>query len=172
MRTFWLVLLVGCGTPQISMDAGADGAAADVVTESTSDTSPADVECPDRDNDRHLDRACGGDDCNDNDPAIAPGLPARCSSMDFNCNGTPDHQENASQDALDRWCRENVRSTDYLTWSSPPRCVRPNGNLSFPYASAAADVRCMACDRNTMTNMYGCACWTDRTGERMCMPGM
>lgn len=42
MRTFWLVLLVGCGTPQISMDAGAD-ALADAAVDAAPPCSP---QCP------------------------------------------------------------------------------------------------------------------------------
>jgi hypothetical protein len=155
------------GADAASIEAGNTEAAAAV------DAPAPDAACPDRDNDGHRDRACGGDDCNDGDPAIAPGLPARCAAADYNCNGTADHEEGASQDTLDRWCRENVRSADYLTWSHPPRCVRPNGNLTYPYASRPADVRCMACSATPMMpGMYGCACYVDRTGERTCPPGM
>lgn len=167
-RVLLLVAAAGCGTPTVSMDAVSEAAAEASITDAFPEAAPEAAVCPDEDNDGHRARACGGDDCNDSDPAIAPGLPPRCSMLDFNCNGSPDATEGASQDSLDRWCRTNVRSTDYLSWSHPPRCVR-DGTLPFPYRSQI--VRCMACSETPrMPGMYGCACWSDRTGEQQCSP--
>jgi len=45
--------------------------------------------CADRDNDGFRDAACGGNDCNDNDPAVNPGAVETCATLrDLNCDGT------------------------------------------------------------------------------------
>ena len=45
--------------------------------------------CPDRDNDGFRDAACGGNDCNDGDPAIHPAAVETCATLrDLNCDGT------------------------------------------------------------------------------------
>ena len=40
----------------------------------------------DADGDKHLDVACGGDDCDDHDPTTFAGAPERCDGKDNNCN--------------------------------------------------------------------------------------
>jgi len=50
--------------------------------------------CPDRDGDGHTDAACGGDDCDDGDSAIYPGVAEVCTDgVDNNCNGQVDCSE-------------------------------------------------------------------------------
>lgn len=45
--------------------------------------------CVDRDNDGFRDRACGGNDCDDTNPAVNPGAVESCaSSADLDCDGT------------------------------------------------------------------------------------
>jgi hypothetical protein len=44
----------------------------------------------DADGDGHYDQACGGDDCNDNDPTIYLGHPELCDGKDNDCNGLID----------------------------------------------------------------------------------
>lgn len=46
--------------------------------------------CGDVDGDGYEDAACGGDDCNDSDPTIHPGMPELCDMIDNNCNGVVD----------------------------------------------------------------------------------
>ena len=48
------------------------------------------VECWDDDGDGYEDAACGGDDCNDADPTLTPGMPELCDAIDNNCNGAVD----------------------------------------------------------------------------------
>jgi hypothetical protein len=44
--------------------------------------------CPDRDNDGFRAAACGGNDCNDDDPAVNPGAVETCATLrDLNCDG-------------------------------------------------------------------------------------
>ncbi len=56
------------------------------------DTDTPDVIDPtcDKDNDGHLSLECGGDDCDDNDPARFPGQFEICNGIDDNCNGIAD----------------------------------------------------------------------------------
>ncbi len=53
------------------------------------DTDTLDPEC-DKDNDGHLSFACGGFDCDDNDPTRFPGQFEICNGIDDNCNGLTD----------------------------------------------------------------------------------
>jgi hypothetical protein len=47
----------------------------------------ADPGCPDRDGDGVADQACGGQDCDDTNPQVAPGMPEVCDAHDNNCDG-------------------------------------------------------------------------------------
>ena len=53
------------------------------------DAGAPDAGC-DNDNDGHLAIACGGDDCNDNDPLTYPEAPELCDGIDENCDGVAD----------------------------------------------------------------------------------
>ena len=50
----------------------------------------AGVRCPDLDQDGYRDAACGGNDCDDSDPAVHPGAAELCNGADDNCNGQTD----------------------------------------------------------------------------------
>ena len=79
------------------------------------DCSGADLECApplcaDVDGDGYEDVACGGDDCNDNDPLIHPGATETCGDgVDQNCSGS------------DQPCGEGHAN---LTWSGPETCLQ------------------------------------------------
>ncbi len=47
-------------------------------------------QCADADNDGYASVTCGGDDCNDSDPTINPGVAELCNGVDDNCNGQID----------------------------------------------------------------------------------
>ncbi len=47
-------------------------------------------ECADADGDSHMDQACGGDDCNDDNEHVFPGAPELCDSVDNQCPGDPE----------------------------------------------------------------------------------
>ncbi len=76
------------GGAQAGADSGAqtgpDAGAADTGTNSGADASGS---CPDRDHDGAADSACGGTDCDDNNPAVAPGMPEVCDTLDNDCDG-------------------------------------------------------------------------------------
>jgi len=44
----------------------------------------------DGDGDGHAPTGCGGDDCNDGDPGVHPGVADVCNGRDDNCSGTTD----------------------------------------------------------------------------------
>jgi len=46
--------------------------------------------CPDADADGHQSEACGGDDCDDQNPYISPTAAEQCNGLDENCDGVAD----------------------------------------------------------------------------------
>jgi glycosylphosphatidylinositol phospholipase D len=54
----------------------------------------------DEDGDGALAQAFGGDDCDDTDPGVAPGLPEQCDGVDQDCDGRVDEDP---ADGLTRW---------------------------------------------------------------------
>ena len=79
------------------------------------DCSGADLECEpppcaDVDGDGYEDAACGGDDCDDNDPLIHPGATETCGDgIDQNCSGA------------DLPCGDGHAD---LTWTGPETCLQ------------------------------------------------
>jgi len=69
--------------------------------------------CPDSDGDGHLDSACGGDDCDDSDPGIHPGIAeVSCNYVDDDCDGAL-HTDEIDDDG-DGWdeCGGDCDDTD------------------------------------------------------------
>ncbi len=53
----------------------------------------ADALCDDADADGYQDLACGGDDCDDADPAVNPGADELCNGLDDDCDGQVDEDD-------------------------------------------------------------------------------
>jgi hypothetical protein len=130
---------------------GAD-AGVDVAMDIASEPFP-DVVC-DRDLDGFRSRECGGDDCNDSDPAVHPRALTRCVFEDSDCNGTPDWM--ASRSTLDAWCVSTAPGPDAL--AAGPWCATPLISTG-PY-TVRNDALCAACrvDSSAPGGAF-CVCW-------------
>ncbi len=78
----------------------------------------------DRDSDGHVGSQCGGDDCNDNNPLVHPGVPEgppnseTCTDhIDNNCDGKID-----AEDIGCRTCNANPDCEDALYCTGPEKC--------------------------------------------------
>jgi hypothetical protein len=69
------------------------GEAAEVCDTVDQDCDSLILDAPgaDDDGDTHLDGTCGGDDCDDSDATIHPGVVPACETADRDCNGHPDN---------------------------------------------------------------------------------
>ena len=75
----------------ISVGAGCDdGDACTGLGACTADGGCAKGSPKDADNDGYVDKACGGNDCDDNQASIHPGATEICDNIDQNCDGTVD----------------------------------------------------------------------------------
>jgi hypothetical protein len=86
-----LLLLISCGSvsqPVLSTPKDAMPDVYGTPDAAVSDT-PAAV-CPDLDGDGHTQIACGGDDCDDNNRLVHPGLAEVCDGIDNDCNQMTD----------------------------------------------------------------------------------
>jgi hypothetical protein len=72
------VALVACAPPSPALDAAAiDDASAVADAPAPRDSGT----CVDNDNDGHPSAACGGDDCDDNNPRVNPGVQETCDNL-------------------------------------------------------------------------------------------
>jgi hypothetical protein len=69
----------------------------DMCAEATKTCSSIVLAAQDADQDTYLDLACGGQDCDDTDPARYPGAPELCDQKDNDCNGKVDDKSVAPQ---------------------------------------------------------------------------
>lgn len=129
------VLAADVGIDAASADAGGDVAAVDaapvdVGADALTDRAvAADVNCrnpreADRDGDGQESIACGGMDCNDDDPLVGPNAAEFCDGIDQNCDGNADGPlpDGGIDTASARWCESRIGS------GSPgpnTRCVLP-----------------------------------------------
>jgi len=107
--------------------------------------------CPDADGDGHTLASCGGDDCNDNDPSIHPGVAEICGDgIDNNCDGKADCADMAcSTDVACAGCSAGDLDGDgYSTAGGtcgPVDCDDTNSTV-FPGALEICDTRDTNCD--------------------------
>jgi MYXO-CTERM domain-containing protein len=98
--------------------------------------------CPDRDGDGFRDRACGGNDCNDNDRAVNPAAVEDCAATrDLNCDGsTPMCPSNTT-------CVNGLCAPTCVEGGCPEgqTCITPDaGGNSYCLPSPCATVTCPA----------------------------
>lgn len=98
--------------------------------------------CPDRDGDGFRDRACGGNDCNDNDRAVNPAAVENCAATrDLNCDGsTPMCPSNTT-------CVNGLCAPTCVEGGCPEgqTCITPDaGGNSYCLPSPCATVTCPA----------------------------
>ena len=96
-------LFVDVGDPHLSVNSPCIDSGVDVGVRGDLDGDPRPMgigfdmgadefpgECPDLDDDGYTDARCGGEDCDDLDPATNPGAHERCDGVDNDCDGRRD----------------------------------------------------------------------------------
>ncbi len=106
----------------------------------------------DADEDGYIDLDAGGDDCNDDDPAIHPGAEETCDGQDNNCDGVVDEGV-TEQFYTDRDADGFGDADDWTEACTPPKDTVTNGDdcddldpLSYPGADEICDEKDNNCD--------------------------
>lgn len=116
------------------------------------DVGPMEGACDDRDEDGYLSTACGGTDCDDDDPNVSPGAFEICDDgIDNDCNELVDEADPACSgcvpDAFDAFERVAatflglnagafvIRGDRYWLWHQESRTVMREGSLAELWAS-------------------------------------
>src|SRR5581483_9592684 len=66
------------------------------------------AKCMDADGDTYASALCGGDDCDDGDPAVHPGAPELCNGVDDDCDGVVDDHLAANACEAPLVCRDGA----------------------------------------------------------------
>jgi MYXO-CTERM domain-containing protein len=74
--------------------------------------------CPDADMDGAIDEACGGEDCDDADPATYPGAPEICDEIDQDCDGDIEDDEDDDDNDLETPCEGDCDDTNAAVLST------------------------------------------------------
>ena len=95
--------------------------------------------CPDADGDGFRDAACGGNDCNDRDPAVNPGAIETCATMrDVNCDGV------VTGCPSNTTCVNGLCAPQCVEGACPTgqTCVDGDGGVTFCVPTPCAHVVC------------------------------
>lgn len=111
--------------------------------------------CPDADSDTYQASSCGGNDCNDANAAIHPGVSETCNNIDDNCNSQIDENLAAQQTCGIGACQTTVEQT-CSAGAFIPACT-PGAPASSEICGNAIDDNC-----NGQFN-EGCSCTDGQT---------
>ncbi len=118
-------------------------------------------QCADADNDGYASTECGGDDCDDSNPNINPGVVESCNGIDDNCNGKIDETFDADGDGFvtcpvgnsyvptkqvnGKGCPQDFQSNVSAIGTCPD--CDDNDPTTYPGAFETCDPKVHSCDR-------------------------